>query len=264
MRIFISEAQLQFLVEQEEILCVPTGDTQYVDVDISVYDIMNRGKIIHYGDRDSKETGAIKVIQRKLGIKESGKYDKRMLKQLSLTLGINLCEQKDNEIPIGPKGLTKLRFFEVTLPEEGSNEYENYIIASTLIGERGIKASEDELFAIYSTIKNRSSSRSMVETVLKPKQYSTWNRYNRLSTDKDKLEFLTNRISVHKEKGFDEMLTLVQKFRNQQPLKYNHYVNPSIVDLENSNRAVAKSYRENKKNAKQIGKHTFWWDKKHK
>ena len=37
-----------------------------------------------------------------------------------------------------------------------------------------------------------------------------------------------------KEKDFDEMLSLVKGFRNKSPLKYNHYVNPTvIVDLEN-------------------------------
>ena len=126
------------------------------------------------------------------------------------------------------------------------------------------RCKEDELFAIYSTIKRRSGDESMVETVLKPKQYSTWNGYNRLTTDEDKVEFLINRISSHKEKGFDVVLEKVKKFRNKSPLKYNHYVNPTIVDLENSNRSIAKSYRDNKETSKQIGKHLFWWDKKNK
>jgi hypothetical protein len=60
------------------------------------------------------------------------------------------------------------------------------------------------------------------------------------------------------------MLPLVKGFRNKSPLKYNHYVNPTIVDLENSKRPIAKSYRDSKESAKQIGKHLFWWDKKHK
>ena len=101
----------------------------------------------------------------------------------------------------------------------------------------------------------------MIDAALKPKQYSTWNRYN---NSDDKKLFLQLRIAEQKRKGFDEMLSLVKGFRNKPPLKYNHYVNPTIVDLENSNRAVAKSYRDNKESEKQIGKHLFWWDKQHK
>ena len=41
MRIVITENQYIRLFEQEEVKCVPTGDTTYRDVDISVYDVMN-------------------------------------------------------------------------------------------------------------------------------------------------------------------------------------------------------------------------------
>lgn len=263
MRITITEEQYGRLFEQEEILCVPTAETQYYTVDVTIYDIMNKGSILHYAEKDMNTMGAIKRIQKKLRIKDDGKYGKIMLRKLAQKLDIDLCKQKNNDIPIGPNGLTKLGFFKVILPDVGTEEYENYIITSTLVGEC-TRCKEDELFAIYSTIKRRSGDESMVETVLKPKQYSTWNGYNRLATDEDKVEFLINRISSHKEKGFDVVLEKVKKFRNKSPLKYNHYVNPTIVDLENSNRSIAKSYRDNKETSKQIGKHLFWWDKKHK
>ena len=123
--------------------------------------------------------GAIKRIQKKLRINDDGYYGKTMLRKLAKELDIDLCKQKNNDIPIGPNGLTKLGFFEVTLPQEGTDEYENYILASTLVGEC-TRCKGDELFAIYSTIKRRSGNESMVDTVLKPKQYSTWNGYNRL------------------------------------------------------------------------------------
>ena len=258
MRIIITENQYTRLFEQEEVKCVPTGDTTYRDVDISVYDVMNNGAILNYGDYDPKDMGAIKRIQKKLGIKIDGFYGPTMLETLSTTLGIDLCKQKDNDIPIGPKGLTKLGLFDTTLPED-KDEYTNYILASTLVGECN-RCTKEELFAIYSTIKHRSKG-SLVDVVLKPKQYSTWNKYN--SVD-DKKEYLITRISEQKRKGFDEMLSLVRGFKNKSPLKYNHYVNPTIVDLENSKRSIAQSYRNNKESSKQIGNHLFWWDKRHK
>ena len=241
MRIIITENQYGRLFEQEEIPCVPTAETQYYEVDVTIYDIMNNGAILHYGEEDMNEMGAIKRIQKKLGIKIDGYYGPTMLETLSTTLGIEL-------------GL-----FDTTIPKDDTDEYINYILASTLVGECN-RCGKDELFAIYSTIKRRSKG-SMVDVVLKPKQYSTWNGYN--GSD-DKKEFLVTRISEQKRKGFDEMLSLVKEFRNKSPLKYNHYVNPTIVDLENDNRSIAKSYRDSKESAKQIGKHLFWWDKKHK
>ena len=259
MRIIITENQYGRLFEQEEIPCVPTADTQYYAVDVTIYDIMNNGAILHYGEEDMNEMGAIKRIQKKLGIKIDGYYGPTMLETLSTTLGIDLCKQKNNDIPIGPNGLTKLGLFDITIPKDDTDEYINYILASTLVGECN-RCGKDELFAIYSTIKRRSKG-SMVDVVLKPKQYSTWNKYNKSD---DKKEFLITRISEQKRKGFDETLSLVKEFRNKSPLKYNHYVNPTLVDLENDNRSIAKSYRDSKKSAKQIGKHLFWWDKKHK
>lgn len=259
MRITITENQYTRLFEQEEVSCAPTGDTEYKEVDVTIYDIMNRGKILYYGDKDLNDMGAIKVIQVKLGINDDGYYGPTMLETLSTTLDIDLCKQKNNDIPIGPNGLTQLGLFDTTIPKEDTEEYVNYILASTLVGECN-RCEKDELFAIYSTIKHRSKG-SMVDAVLKPKQYSTWNTYNKSD---DKKLFLQLRIAEQKRKGFDEMLPLVKGFRNKLPLKYNHYVNPSIVDLENDTRPVAKSYRDNKETQKQIGKHLFWWDKKHK
>lgn len=262
MRIIITENQYGRLFEQKEIPCVPTADTKYYEVDVTIYDIMNNGVILHYGEEDDNNMGAIKRIQDKLGIGVDGKYGPTMLGTLSTTLGIDLCKQKNNDIPIGPNGLTKLGLFDVTMPKENTEDYVNYILASTLVGEcTGCK--EDELFAIYSTIKHRSKG-SMVDAALKPKQYSTWNRYNK---SKDKKEFLVTRISEQKRKGFDEMLSTVKGFRNKSPLKYNHYFTNTLAKKAREgtfNDDVAESYRNNIKSAKKIGNHTFWWDKRHK
>ena len=259
MRITITENQYTRLFEQEEVSCAPTGDTEYTEVDISVYDIMNKGGIIKYGDFDTNKMGTIKRIQNKLGIKVDGYYGPTMVETIADKLGIDLCKDKWTDYSLGPKSLPKLGLFDTTIPNEDTEDYTNYILASTLVGECN-RCTKEELFAIYSTIKHRSKT-SMVDAVLKPKQYSTWNRYNK---SEDKKLFLQLRIAEQKRKGFDEMLSLVKGFINKSPLKYNHYVNPSIVDLENDSRPVAKSYRDSKESSKQIGKHLFWWDKKHK
>tara|TARA_Y100000034_G_C6863775_1_gene393441 strand:- start:263 stop:1042 length:780 start_codon:yes stop_codon:yes gene_type:complete len=259
MRITITENQYTRLFEQEEISCAPTGDTEYKEVDVTIYDIMNGGKILYYGDKDLNDMGAIKRIQVKLGINDDGYYGPTMVETIANKLGIDLCNDKWTDYSVGSKTLPKLGLFDTTIPNEDTEDYVNYILASTLVGECN-RCRKDELFAIYSTIKHRSKG-SMVDAVLKPKQYSTWNSYNKSD---DKKLFLQLRIAEQKRKGFDEMLSLVKGFRNKSPLKYNHYVNPTIVDLENSKRSIAKSYRDSKESSKQIGKHLFWWDKKHK
>ena len=218
MRITITENQYTRLFEQEEVSCAPTGDTKYTEVDISVYDVMNRGGIIKYGDFDPNETGVIKRIQDKLGIKVDGYYGPTMVETIANKLGIDLCKDKWTDYSVGPKTLPKLGLFDTSIPEEDTEEYVNYILASTLVGECN-RCGEDELFAIYSTIKHRSKD-SMIDAALKPKQYSTWNRYN---NSDDKKLFLQLRIAEQKRKGFDEMLSFVKEFRNKSPLKYSTF-----------------------------------------
>jgi len=259
MRIRITENQYTKLVEQADVKCVPTGKTQFNQVDVSFYDILYNGVILNYGDQDLEKTHPIWVIQKKLGIGTDGYYGKDMLKSLSTKLGIDLCKQKNNNIPIGPVGLQKLGLW-VNIPEDN----ENYILASTLVGENQL-AEKKELHAILSTIKNRAvkCGYSMKESVLKGKQYSTWNYFNRLD-EEGQFEELYNRISNQKTKGFDNMLKIVQNFGVGDVIKVNHYVNDDIVDLSVANtRTISKSYNNNKKTAKKIGDHTFWFDKRH-
>jgi len=257
MRIIITENQYGRIFEQEEIPCVPTAKTQFNMVDTSFYDVVYKSDILNYGDYDTDITHPIWVMQKKLGIYKDGYYGKDLLEALSLELGIDLCKQTNNNIPIGLNGLKQLGLY-VDMPEDN----ENYILASTLVGENQ-NANEEELNAILSTIYNRAKKcgYTMKESVLKGKQYSTWDYYNRLDTE-GKFKELTNRISNQVPKGFNEMLKTVEGFNDSKVIKVNHYVNPRIVDLSTGNtRTIAVSYNENKKSAKEIGDHMFWWDK---
>jgi hypothetical protein len=259
MRIIITENQYGRLFEQDEVLCVPTAQTQFNTVDISFYDMLYNSYILKYGDSDSDKTHPIRIIQKKLGISRDGAYGKEMLEALALELDIDLCTQINNNIPIGTNGLKQLGLY-VDIPEDN----EDYILASTLVGENQT-AGETELQAILSTIKNRADKcgYSMKDSVLKGKQYSTWNYYNTLDTEGQFRE-LTNRITNQKQKGFDNMLKIVQNFGDEDVIKVNHYVNADIVDLSTGNtRTIAVSYNNNKTTAKEIGDHTFWWDKRH-
>jgi len=259
MRIVITENQYSRLFEQEEIKCIPSAETQFNQVDISFYDIFYKGEILNYGDYDSDKTHPIWIIQKSLGIGRDGGYGKEMLETLASKLNINLCKQTNNNIPLGPNGLKQLGLY-VDIPDDN----ENYILASTLIGENQ-RGSEEELNAILSTIKNRAikCGYTMKDSVLKGKQYSTWNYFNRLDKE-GQYEELHNRIANQKPKGFDKMLKVVEDFKDEDVIKVNHYVNPDIVDLSTGNtRTIAISYNNNKKSAKEIGDHIFWWDKRH-
>ena len=166
MRIIITENQYSKLVEQVGVRCVPTGETQFNEVDVSFYDILRNGSLVNYGDYDLDKTHPIYVIQKKLGIGRDGYYGKDMLEALSTQLDIDLCKQTNNNIPLGPFALTELGL-KVEIPEDD----EDYILASTLVGENQT-AGEKELNAILSTIKNRANKcgYSMKDSVLKGKQ----------------------------------------------------------------------------------------------
>tara|TARA_R110002110_G_scaffold365208_1_gene574922 strand:+ start:45 stop:848 length:804 start_codon:yes stop_codon:yes gene_type:complete len=259
MRITITENQYGRLFEQKEIPCMPTGDTKWNKVDISFYDMVYNSSILNYGDYDKDKTHPIWVIQKKLGISRDGYYGDGLLEALSIELDIDLCKQTNNNIPLGAGATTQLGL-KVDIPEDD----EDYILASTLVGENQT-GSEDELKAILSTIKNRADKcgYTMKDSVLKGKQYSTWNYYNGLNKE-GKIKELHNRITNQKQKGFDNMLKIVEGFGGEDLIKVNHYVNSDIVDLSTGNtRTIAVSYNNNKTTAKEIGDHTFWWDKRH-
>ena len=221
MRIIITENQYGRLFEQDQVSCVPTGETIFNKVDISFYDILYNGSILNYGDYDEEETHPIWVIQKKLGIHRDGYYGKDMLEALSIELDIDLCNQTNNDIPVGPNGLESLGNW-VKIPKD---EMQEYILASTLVGENQT-AGEEELKAILSTIKNRAikCGYTMKDSVLKGKQYSTWNYYNRLGTQEKKYEELNNRTSNQKVKGFDRMLKIVEKLLLILMVELHHMV----------------------------------------
>ena len=61
----ITEILQELIYEQLEVPCVPTGDTAYVDVDISIYDVMNNGVILHYGDYDPNKKAHTEKVRNK-------------------------------------------------------------------------------------------------------------------------------------------------------------------------------------------------------
>ena len=267
MKILISTEQLnRIILTEQEKKCIPTLPAKWKKINYSLNDVLN-GKILHYGEQDLNNLNALKLIQRRLNTINGehfpidGKYGPNILTRLAKFLGVDLCKQKNNDIPIGPKTLTKLGLnFEI-----GDNNRENYILASTLIGEN-ISGTKDELVAILSTIKNRSKkcNKTMEEMVLLPRQYSTWDHYNRLDDD-EKIKELFTRIANQKSKtDFNKILKIVEQFKLSDPLPYNHYVNKTLKNVSLGTDSLSTSYKKNKKSAKQIGLHTFWWDKKHR
>jgi len=257
MRIIITENQYGRLFEQEEISCVPTAKTQFNTVKISFYDLIKGGDELQYGDCDKDETHPIWGIQKKLGIYTDGCYGKDMLEALILKID-NFCDDKEEGFPIDGEKLKQLELY-----IDISTDNENHILASTLVGENQT-ADEKELNAILSTIYNRAvkCGYTMKDSVLKGKQYSTWNYYNNLITDEEKYEELYNRVHNQIPKGFKRMLGVVNGFSDTDVIKVNHYVNPNKVDLSTaSTRTIALSYNKNKSSSQQIGDHMFWWDK---
>jgi hypothetical protein len=285
MKIIITENQLKILIlkeQSEEKLetppknsdeCAPKSPKQWNKVNYTLDDVKN-GSIIKFGDSDSKEGNAIKLLQTRLNDYEydsepDGKYGKGMLKQLSHFLDIDLCKQKNNTIGVGPNALKLLDMsFEITPEME-----EDYLLATTLVGEN-VKGTQKELNAILSTIKNRikhcTNLKSMTDVLSIGGQYSTLNHYNTLNDEEKKVE-LYNRVLRQKlspkYNDFGGMFKKVQSFRKTTPLSYNHYFTNTLANNARKgtyNTDVAKSYMKNVKSSNSIGDHTFWWDDKHR
>jgi hypothetical protein len=272
MKIIVTEAQLKYLVENVETTnndkddCLPEKITEWNEVDYSIKDIKD-GKILNYGDKDTKEGNALKKIQKKLGIGVDGEYGIGTLKALSKSLSIDLCKQKDYSIPIGVNGIKKLGIDENLVITKENRE--DYILASTLVIEN-FNASQEELYAILSSIKNRANTcnKSMEHMVLIPKQYSTWDYYNKLDVEGKKKE-LKDRLENHIEnKNLDKFLKVVKDFKKSGTLtKVNHYFTKERADKADSmelDTPIAKSYRNNKNTVQRIGDHVFWWDTSHR
>jgi len=272
MKIIVTETQLKYLVENVESTnntkddCLPEKITEWREVDYSVKDIKG-GKTLNYGDKDAKNGNALKKIQKKLGISVDGEYGVGTLKALAKELDIDLCKQKDYNIPIGPNGIKKLGIKENLVITKENRE--DYILASTLVIEN-FNASNTELFAILSSIRNRANTcnKSMEHMVLIPKQYSTWDYYNKLDKEGKNKE-LKERLENHIEnKNLDKFLKVVKDFEGSGTLtKVNHYFTKELAkkaDNMELNSPIAKSYRKNKKSIQIIGDHVFWWDSSHR
>lgn len=272
MKIIITENQLKYIINEQnntevtEKECLPEPIKEWNEVDYSVKDVKD-GKILNYGDKDTKEGNALKKIQKKLGIGVDGEYGVSTLKALAKELDIDLCKQKDYNIPIGPNGMKKLGIKENLVITKENRE--DYILASTLVIEN-FNASNTELFAILSSIKNRANTcgESMEHMVLIPKQYSTWDYYNKLDKEGKKKE-LKERLENHIEnKNLDKFLKVVKGFKRSGSLtKVNHYFTKELAkkaDNMELNSPIAKSYRQNKESRQTIGDHVFWWDSSHR
>jgi len=272
MKIIITENQLEYIINEQnntevtEKECLPEPIKEWNEVDYSVKDVKD-GKILNYGDKDTKNGNALKKIQKKLGVGVDGEYGVGTLKALAKELDIDLCKQKDYNIPIGPNGIKKLGIKEnIVITKENR---EDYILASTLVVEN-FNASDKELYAILSSIKNRANTcgKTMEDMVLLPKQYSTWDYYNTLSKD-DKFKELKDRLENHIEnKNLNKFLKVVKGFKDSGSLtKVNHYFTNDLAKKAEEGKFtsdIAKSYLKNKKSSKVIGDHTFWWDKSHR
>jgi len=252
--------------ESTEEECLPKPVEKWNEVNYSVKDI-KEGKILNYGDRDTKNTNALKKIQDKLGVVIDGEYGVGTLKALAKELDIDLCEQTNYNIPIGPNAIKNLGIKESLIITKENRE--DYILASTLAIENQ-NAGKKELYAILSTIKNRADkcNKSMEYMVLLPQQYSTWNYYNGLSAEEKKKE-LKNRLENHIEnKNLNNFLKVVKDFKKGGVISnYNHYFTNELADEADNGEltnSIAQSYLDNKDNSKVIGDHTFWWDKNHK
>jgi hypothetical protein len=268
MKIIITEDQLKYIINEQEVECLPNPIKEWNEVNYLLKDVKD-GKILNYGDKDTKNDNALKKIQKKLGVAVDGEYGVGTLKALAKKLDIKLCKQKDYNIPIGPIAVGRL-FKKGTLTTTKENrEDEDHILASTLVIEN-FNGSNDELYAILSSIKNRANKckKTMEDMVLLPSQYSTWNYYNTLDKE-DKSKELKDRLENHiKNKNLNNFLKVVKDFKNSGTLTHvNHYFTNSLAKMANKgtlNSAIAKSYRKNKKSSKVIGGHTFWWDSEHR
>lgn len=113
MKIIITENQLEYIIKKQnntkvkEKECLPKPVKEWNEVDYSVKNVKD-GKILNYGDKDTKNGNALKKIQKKLGVGVDGEYGVGTLKALAKKLKIDLCKQKDYNIPIGPNGIKKL------------------------------------------------------------------------------------------------------------------------------------------------------------
>ena len=108
MKIIITENQLKTIIlkEQEEKKCLPEKK-EWNEVDYSVENI-EKGDILNIWDKDTKDDNALKKIQVKLGLTDDGKYGTDTLEALAKKLNVDICKQKNNNIPVGKNTIKSL------------------------------------------------------------------------------------------------------------------------------------------------------------
>ena len=173
MRIIITENQYSLLVEQStskhlpsvnglDVDCLPTGDTfthtnvyegrtNWNPISHRIKDV-SRSARLNYGDKDKNlNNGAISKIQRKLNddgynVAEDGMYGNELLRALKEFFDVDMCNQQDVNIRIGPKGLGELELWPPKPIELGKfdsdgdeviddDDYRDVIMAATIAGE---------------------------------------------------------------------------------------------------------------------------------
>ena len=302
MRIIITENQYNLLVEQStskhlpsvnglDVDCLPTGDTfthtnvyegrtNWNPISHRIKDV-SRSARLNYGDKDKNlNNGAISEIQIKLNddgynVAEDGMYGNELLRALKEFFDVDMCNQQDVNIRIGPKGLGELELWPPKPIELGKfdsdgdeviddDDYRDVIMAATIAGECP-RCNPEEIHAILSTMYWRGDEKGMSI----PKVTVICSQYNNWCGSESNIQGYVN--EVRKDGRLSQnILDLVQQFWTEQKYnkyKFTHYTNPNRddvkVDLEGGDRPISKSYQEHYDETLQpVGaKHKFWYDK---
>tara|TARA_R110000765_G_scaffold199904_1_gene305444 strand:+ start:690 stop:1595 length:906 start_codon:yes stop_codon:yes gene_type:complete len=298
MRITITENQYSLLVEQSiskhlpsvnglDADCLPTGDTfthtnvyegitNWKPITHRIKDVARSARL-NYGDKDKNlKNGAISEIQRKLNrdgynVAVDGMYGNELLIALKEEFDVDMCNQQDINIPIGPNGLGKLELWppkSIKLDSDvESDDYRDVIMAATIAGECP-RCNPEEIHAILSTMYWRAD----IKKVNIPKVTVICSQYNNWCGSDSNIQGYVDK--VRKDGRLSQrILDLVQEFWTEQKYDnyvFTHYANPNRldvkVDLEGGNRPVSKSYQEHyDENLQPVGaKHKFWYDKQFK
>ena len=205
MRIIITENQYSLLVEQStskhlpsvnglDADCLPTGDTfthtnvyegrtNWKSITHRIEDVARSARL-NYGDQDKNQNGAISKIQRKLNddgynVAVDGMYGNELLIALKGVFDVDMCNQQDVNIRIGPNGLKDLELWPpkpIELDSDvESDEYRDVIMAATIAGECP-RCNNEEILAILSTMYWRGDEKGMSipKVTVICSQYNNW------------------------------------------------------------------------------------------
>lgn len=266
MKVKITENQLKKLIINEETLGRVQKDY------VSLNDIWYEFDKLSHGDFQSTEDGPLNLVQQKLykkfpeyseeiGFHPDKDFGDKTSKMIGKLFGL---EFKDlSSVSIGPKTLEKLGF-----KKPVSLTLDELIVALNLVMEQS-KANEDEIKGIANVIANRQSignhGSSMVDVVLKPSQFSEWNRYQPVSRDKETIRnIMINRPNNDRYQNRDswdlavKYAKILSKGGNFEDNTNGstHYYNPNKVSPSWGAEKSPKTW----KLVKTIGNHNFGID----